>query len=157
MAFFAKKKSMRYRFIDAEKVNHPIRLMCRCCGSRQAGTTLGECENRVGARSRTRVCWSRFEPCMPRASVATEALRVCQELGAAGRRVSRKRVARLMRQNGLRAVGKRRFRVTPQSEHKRRIAPNLLAREFRVTRPNRAWVGDITYVPTMEGWLYWQS
>jgi transposase InsO family protein len=60
----------------------------------------------------------------------------------------------LMQQHGIRARGKRRFRVTTDSRHGLPIAPNLLSRNFAVAAPNRAWTGDITYVPTNEGWLY---
>lgn len=73
--------------------------------------------------------------------------RVHRELRARGRRVSRKRVARLMRQEGLCGRAPRRFRRTTDSRHGHRIAPNLLARDFSAAAPNRVWVGDITYVP----------
>jgi transposase InsO family protein len=60
-----------------------------------------------------------------------------------------------MRRNGIRARGKRRFRVsTTDSNHALPIAPNLLARNFTVARANAVWVGDMTYIPTREGWLY---
>jgi transposase InsO family protein len=65
-----------------------------------------------------------------------------------------KRVARLMRQAGLRSRRIRRYRVTTQSRHKRPISPNLLAREFTATAPNQKWVSDITFIATDEGWLY---
>mgnify|MGYP000990314418 CR=1 FL=1 len=145
---------MRYRFIDAEKVNYPIRLMCRVLRVSPSGYYAWRVRKPSRRAIENASLLVSIRAVHAKSKRRYGSPRVCQELGAAGRRVSRKRVARLMRQNGLRAVGKRRFRVTTQSEHKRRIAPNLLAREFRVTRPNRAWVGDITYVPTMEGWLY---
>jgi putative transposase len=60
-----------------------------------------------------------------------------------------------MRRNGIRARGKRRFRVcTTDSNHALPIAPSLLARNFTVARANTVWVGDMTYIPTREGWLY---
>lgn len=67
---------------------------------------------------------------------------------------SRRRVARLMRADGLIARPRKRFRVTTQSDHSNPIAPNLLARNFTAEAPNRVWVGDITYVWTTEGWMY---
>lgn len=84
--------------------------------------------------------------------------RVYDDLREHDIRTSRKRVARLMKQNGL--VGRSRARcrvVTTDSRHALPLAPNLLARRFRpeeVGRPNRFWCGDITYLPTREGWLY---
>jgi transposase InsO family protein len=80
--------------------------------------------------------------------------RVHRELRAKGRRVSRKRVARLMRREGICATRKRRFRKTTDSNHKSPIAPNVLDRKFDVDLPNTAWVTDVTYVWTHEGWLY---
>ena len=67
---------------------------------------------------------------------------------------SRKRVARLMRAHGIRSVRRRKYRVTTQSKHRHPIAPNVLARDFEVSDPDRVWLGDLTYIPTGEGWLY---
>ena len=81
--------------------------------------------------------------------------RIWRSLRAQGIRVGKQRVQRLMQRYGIRARGKRRFRVaTTDSRHSLPIAPNLLERNFTVAAPNRVWVGDITYIPTAEGWLY---
>lgn len=71
-----------------------------------------------------------------------------------GQRCGRHRVARLMRNAGLQARTRRRFRVTTKSEHRHPTAPNLLAQRFHAERANQAWVADITYIATREGWLY---
>jgi transposase InsO family protein len=68
--------------------------------------------------------------------------------------VGKNRVARLMAQEGLRAKRSRRFRVTTDSRTTRVVHDNVLARDFAVGTPNRAWAGDITYLWTTEGWLY---
>jgi len=81
--------------------------------------------------------------------------RMHRELRADGHRCGRHRVARIMRAAGLRA--RRRLRRRPRttdSRHALPVAPNVLAQDFRVEAPDRVWVGDITYVPTSEGWLY---
>jgi putative transposase len=80
--------------------------------------------------------------------------RIHRELRANGRCIGRKRVERLMRQEGIVARKKRRFRRTTDSNHKHPIAPNVLARNFDVELPDTAWVTDVTYVWTHEGWLY---
>ncbi len=67
---------------------------------------------------------------------------------------SRKRVMRLMRADSLMGLRKRRFKKTTDASHGRPRAPNLLDRNFVSKALNRAWVGDITYVRTHEGWLY---
>jgi putative transposase len=81
--------------------------------------------------------------------------RIWRELVKRGIRVGKQRVQRLMQQHGIRARGKRRFRVvTTDSRHDLPIAPNLLNRNFRPGAPNQAWSGDITYIATEEGWLF---
>jgi len=80
--------------------------------------------------------------------------RVHAVLAGQGVQISRKRVARLMREQGLCARRPRRFRKTTDSNHRFPIADNLLERSFEVDAPNTAWAGDITYIPTREGWLY---
>lgn len=67
---------------------------------------------------------------------------------------SENRVARLMREDGLRAKMKRRFKATTNSKHNLPVAPNLLQRDFSPAEPNQVWAGDITYIWTTEGWLY---
>lgn len=67
---------------------------------------------------------------------------------------SRKRVHRQMRLLGISSVRQRAYRTTTNSDHSHPIAPNLLNRNFSFDRPDQAWVGDITYIPTGEGWLY---
>src|SRR5258705_890268 len=76
------------------------------------------------------------------------------DLHAAGHRVARNRVARLMREDGLRARQRRRFVLTTQSRHKYPIARNVVAREFEVSAPNQVWVSDLTYLRTQTGFVY---
>jgi transposase InsO family protein len=80
--------------------------------------------------------------------------RIHAELKANDHRVARKRVARLMREEGIAGQRKRRFRVTTDSRHSHPIAPNVLQRNFTAPSPNKVWVADITYIWTREGWTY---
>lgn len=64
------------------------------------------------------------------------------------------RIRRLMRKHGLRSAWKREFVHTTDSRHALPISPNVLDRQFNPTRPNQAWVADITYIRTRSGWLY---
>jgi putative transposase len=80
--------------------------------------------------------------------------RVYQALKEQGEPCSENRVARLMREDGLRAKMKRRFKATTNSKHNLPVAPNLLNRDFSPKEPNQMYAGDITYIWTTEGWLY---
>ena len=80
--------------------------------------------------------------------------RMAPELVGRGLSCGRHRAARLMRVHGIRAKQARRFRVTTDSQHGYAVAPNHLARQFTAVAPNRVWMGDVTYVPTAEGWCY---
>ena len=81
--------------------------------------------------------------------------RIYQELKAQGEAVCENTVAKLMRDNGVRSVVRRRFRArTTDSRHAHAVADNLLERDFSAPSPNGKWAADITYVPTAEGWLY---
>jgi len=80
--------------------------------------------------------------------------RIHHQLLLDGERCSRNRVARLMRKCDIKARRKRKCRITTDSKHNFPVAENLLAREFFSSGPNQVWVSDITYVWTLEGWLY---
>lgn len=80
--------------------------------------------------------------------------RMTEELKELGFDVGHRRVGRLMRQNGIRIVRTRKYKVTTDSHHSFNIAPNLLDRDFHAAAPNRKWAGDISYIWTREGWVY---
>jgi putative transposase len=80
--------------------------------------------------------------------------RMLREVRARGFPAGKERVERLMRDNGIRARHKRRYKATTDSKHALPVAPNLLERNFTPSAPNQAWAADLTYVWTTEGWLY---
>jgi len=80
--------------------------------------------------------------------------RMTVELKDQGLACSRNRVARLMKEHGIAARTKRKFKVTTGSKHQFPVAPNLLQQSFTADHPNRVWASDITYIATGEGWLY---
>jgi putative transposase len=81
-------------------------------------------------------------------------VRLWKALTDQGQRVGQERVRKLMKLNGLRSVYRRPYRVTTRSDHVKPVAENVLDRNFHQSELNRAWVADITYVPTGESWLY---
>ena len=80
--------------------------------------------------------------------------RMVRELRDRGFPAGKERVERLMRDNGIRARHKRRFKATTDSKHALPVAPNLLDRNFQPAAPNQVWSADLTYIWTDEGWLY---
>ena len=79
--------------------------------------------------------------------------RMTAELRAVGIVCNEKRIARIMRENGIYALQKRKYRTGTDARHDYPIAPNLLAQDFTTTYPNQVWLCDGTYIWTMEGWL----
>jgi len=82
------------------------------------------------------------------------AVRIAEDLKDEGVKCGKFRTRRLMKELGLQPKAKRKYKATTDSNHKMGFAPNLLGQKFAVAVPDRVWVGDITYVPTHEGWLY---
>jgi transposase InsO family protein len=81
-------------------------------------------------------------------------LGIHKQLSKEGIKCSKKQVERLMVEQGLKARQKRKFKNTTDSNHDLPIKKNILNRQFKVSQPNKAWVSDITYIYTKEGWLY---
>ena len=145
---------MRYRFVAAEQASYPVRLLCRVVGVAASGFYAWL---RRGPSQRERQDRSLAEQIAAvfAASRGTYGSpRVHAELRAEGIRVSRKRVARLMREGGLAATIRRRFPRTTDSDHGRPVAANLLEQKFVIDQPDTVWLADISYIPTGEGWLY---
>jgi putative transposase len=145
---------VRFAFIETEKASFSVALMCRVLKVSRAGF--------YAWRSRPAATRTRQDHALAAevAAIYTSnrgcygSPRVQVELRERGHRVGRKRVARLMRQQGFSARHKRRYRCTTDSRHNFPISANVLARRFAVMRPDAAWVTDITYIWTLEGWLY---
>jgi len=144
-----------FRFIEAEKANHPISLMCRMLGVSRSG--FHAWRHRPPAQRELTDAW--LSELIREIHSANRGVygspRVHAELRLAhGIRVGRKRVERLMRAAGLSGlIPKRRGRTTIRVPGVR-VADDLVQRRFRATAPNVLWVADITYLRTWEGWLY---
>ena len=80
--------------------------------------------------------------------------RIHKDMQAAGYKLGEKRVARLMKREGIKGKAKRKYKTTTTSDHQRPRADNLVKQNFTVTEPNKLWLSDITYIATLEGWLY---
>ena len=145
---------MRFRLIDAAKEDFPVQRLCTVLDVSPSGyfawrRHLASCRQREDlvllAHIRASFALSRGTYGSPR---------MTRELRDEGFNVGRRRTARLMRENGLNARPKRRFKRTTDSHHAFPIAPNLIDQDFSAECPNQKWAADISYVWTAEGWLY---
>ncbi len=145
---------MIFRWIHAERAEFPIATMCRVLKVSRSGYYAWR-ERGPSKRAVRDVELTAQVVDIHKGSRGTYGSpRIHAELLENGEKVSRKRVARLMKQEGVSGYPTKKFVTTTDSEHDRPVAANLLDRKFDVEEPNRVWAGDITYVRTWEGWLY---
>lgn len=145
---------MKYQFIEQYKQEFPVVVMC---------LVLGVSESGLYAWRKRPTCRHHREDAQLMQEIRQVFVthrggygspRIHAELKDQGRCIARKRVARLMREAALSAKQKRHRVQTTRRDATHPVAPNVLHREFTVTEPNTKWVTDITYIPTIQGWLY---
>jgi len=145
---------VRFRFIDAEKATYPISILCRVMEVSRSGY-YAWCRRPPSERAQVDgQLAERIQQFHHDSRGTYGSPRILRDLRCEGQRVSRKRVARIMRQLGIQGCQPRRYRTTTESDHDRPVAPNHLSRDFSATAPNQKWATDITYVRTWRGWLY---
>ncbi len=145
----------RFAFIDREKALYDLTVLCRLLKVSRSGF-YAWLRRPLSARAiADQVLTEQIRDAFDDNRQVYGSPRIHAELADAGVRVGKKRVARLMRKAEI--VGchrrKRSFSITKQNP-KAEAAPDLVDRKFIATRPNQLWVADVTYVPTVEGWLY---
>jgi putative transposase len=137
------------------KDQHSLALLCATLEVTLAGYHAWEQAEPSARAQQDAALWPRIQAVHARHRGRYGAPRIQRELRRQGHRHGRKRIARLMRDRGLRARQAKRFVPrTTDSDHDQPIAPNRLAAAPAPTGPNQAWVSDLTYVATGEGWLY---
>jgi putative transposase len=135
---------VRFAFIQAEKAHFPVTVLCRMlevatsgfyawCGRPESPRTRDDRRLKVEIRASHEESKRRYG-----------SPRIHKDLKAAGDHVSRKRVARLMKEEGIVGRKKKRFVRTTDSKHNLPVAPNVLKRDFTAEKPNQRWVGDIS-------------
>jgi len=148
---------MRYAFIEEQRTQHCVRRMCNLLKVSPAGYY----EWRGRPLSSRAIADVEIRSAIVRVHAESRRTytrpRIHAKLSAEGRHVGAKRVRRLMKAAGVAGIRPRRFRKTTDSDHGHPVAKNVLARAFdvkQIAQTNHVWAGDITYVPTREGWLY---
>lgn len=145
---------MRYRQIEAHRGQHPVGLMCSAL--RVSPRAFYHWRRRGDSRrqSEDRRLLGEIRASYERSDRVYGSPRVNKDLKELGYWCSTKRIARIMRLNGLIAVQHRRFKHTTQSAHSLPVQANRLLRDFTAEKANRVWLADITYIGTEQGWLY---
>nr|WP_232068474.1 IS3 family transposase [Gemmata obscuriglobus] len=140
--------------MEERKAAWPIALMCRVLGVSRSGFYAWRSREPSAAEVRREELTEEVKAIHAQVKARYGSPRIHAELAANGRACSVNFVARVMREAGIAAKTKRKFRQTTDSNHGLPVAENVLARAFDPDEPNTRWCADITYIPTREGWLY---
>jgi putative transposase len=145
---------MRFQLIDVAKKEFPVQRLCKVLGVSPSGYFAWRRRPASPRQRADLVLLAHIRSAFALSNETYGSPRMTRELQDSGLSVGRRRTARLMRENGLKARQKRRFKRTTDSHHAFPVAPNLLDQDFSAERPNEKWGADISYVWTGEGWLY---
>lgn len=145
---------MRFAFIEAEKAKYPVRALCRVLQVEHSGFYAWRLRDESDHTVEDRRLGVEVRAVFDENKGRYGSPRVYRVLRRRGVKVGRHRVARLMREQELRARRRRKFIATTDSKHHMPTPPNLVNRDFEVDEPDRVWAGDVTYLPTGEGWLF---
>ncbi len=151
---------MRYAWITRHKRRWPISLQCEVLGVSASGYFEhiayrgSKAPSKPGGRLSDEAALAHIKAAHVGSKGEYGWPRIWKELVTKGVRVGKDRIQKLMKLHGIKARSKRKYVVTTDSKHNLPIAPNLLDRNFQPEQPNAVWIGDITYIPTDEGWLY---
>ena len=145
---------MKYAFMVAHRDQFAIRVMCRVLDVSASGYYAWVDRPVSQRQQEDEKLTEHIQELHKHSRQTYGSPRIHADLQDMGIKVGRKRVARLMRQNGIRARQKRRYKTTTQRHASRPAAPNLLQQDFSADEVNQKWLADITYVDTREGWLY---
>ena len=145
---------MKYRFIEKHREQYSISRLCAMLGIGRSAYYAWK-KRKPGQREQNnQALIEHIRRVYKKYRKTYGSPRVYAQLKKEGISCNKKRVARLMRQNGIKCQRKYRKIITTDSKHDFPVAPNVLNREFKAEKPNQKWVSDITYIPTDEGWLY---
>ena len=146
---------MKYQFIADHREEFEITVMCRVLAVSRSGYYAWRKRPTSPRKMADRALSQQIKQIHHQSRQTYGSPRIQAELAENGVNCGHKRIARLMRDEELFAKQSRKFKMsTTDSSHPYPTAPNLLDQDFTANRPNEKWLGDITYIPTAEGWLY---
>lgn len=144
----------RYEFIDEHRHEFLVQRMCNVLGVSASGYYAWRSRPLSQRAQENHKLTTEIVEVHEESRKTYGSPRIYKELVARGRSVSENRVAKLMQAGNIAVKRKKKRKITTDSRHDYPVAPNLLNRNFKADRPDQKWVGDITYIPTAEGWLY---
>ena len=145
---------MRFQYIEDHRSEFPVIQMCKVLDVSPSGYYAWRGRPVSEREMANRELTDKIKVAFKESGETYGSPRIYQVMRKLGLMCSQNRVARLMRKEGLRAKQSRRLRATTKRNKAHRAAPNRLNRDFSAERPNQKWLTDITYIPTLEGWLY---
>ena len=145
---------MKYWFMDQHCSSHGVQKMCRVIGASRSGYYRWKRQPQSKRQQENEKILMVIKESHKNSRRAYGSPRIVEDLKAKGMKCGKNRVARLMKIHGIVGKAKKRFKATTNSNHALPVAENLLNQNFTAEKPNTVWLSDITYVPTLEGWLY---
>jgi len=145
---------MKYWFMDQHRSWHGVQRMCRVIGASRSGYYQWKRQPKGKRQKENEKILMEIKESHKNSRRAYGSPRITDELQTKGIKCGKNRVARIMKVNGIVAKTAKKFKATTNSKHNLPVAENLLNQNFKSEKPNIVWVSDITYIPTLEGWLY---
>jgi len=145
---------MKYWFIDQHRSSHRVQKMCIVIGASRSGYYRWKRQPQSKRQMENEKILMEIRQSHKNSHMTYGSPRIILDIKANGIKCSKNRVARLMKKNGITGKAKKKFKATTDSKHNLPVADNLLKQNFTATKPNTVWVSDITYIWTLEGWLY---
>jgi putative transposase len=145
---------MIYRFIKEHSSEFPVKKMCQVFSVSRSAFYGWLTQPQSHRKEKDRVLIPEIKKIFTESDRTYGHRRIKKELKRRGIKTSNHRVRRLMNEHGLVSVLRVKYKATTNSNHNYPVAPNLLRKDFAAEKANQKWVGDITYIPTQEGWLY---
>jgi putative transposase len=145
---------MKYWFIGQHSSTHGVQQMCRVIAASRSGYYRWKKQPQSNRQKENEKILVEIKESHKNSKRAYGSPRIVEDLKANGMKCGKNRVARLMKINGIAGKAKKKFKATTNSKHSLPVAENLLNQNFVAEKPNTVWLSDITYIPTLEGWLY---
>ena len=145
---------MTFAWVEERRGEWPVAQLCSALGVSRSGYYAWRSREASAAETRRETLTEKVAEVHARMKGRYGSPRIHAELVAQGTRCCENTVARVMREAGIAAKTRRKFRQTTDSNHPHPVAENVLDRDFDPAEPNASWVADVTYIPTREGWVY---